>query len=81
MEEKLISIINFYIDNIDEDIVILTDYEHFKLLDNKQKGLDLELNLNTYKGYPIILRNDMPINIEFVIMLKKDYIRNERRYK
>lgn len=76
MKHQLNMIVDYFIDNIDKDIVILTDYEHFLLFDDKEKGVDLELQLNTYKGYPVILRNDIPPNNEFVIMTKKDYLRN-----
>lgn len=76
MKNQLNKIIDYFIDNIDKDIVIITDYEHFILFDNKEKGLDLELKLNTYKGYPVILREDMPPNNEFIIMTKQDYLRN-----
>lgn len=78
MINQLNSMINYFIDNIDKDIVILTDYKHFLLFDDKEKGLDLELQLNTYKGYPVILRKDMPPNNECVIMTKEDYIRLEK---
>ena len=76
MNHQLNKMLDYFIDNIDKDIVILTDYEHFLLFDDKEKRLDLELQLNTYKGYPVILRQDMPPNNEFVIMTKEDYLRN-----
>lgn len=76
MLEQLNNMINYFIDNIDKDIVILTDHKHFLLFDDSEKGFDLELQLNTYKGHIVILRNDMPPNNEYVIMSKKDYIRN-----
>ena len=76
MSGQLNGILEYFINNIDEDIVILTDYKHFRTFDDKEKGLDLELQVNTYKGYPVILRNDMPLNNDFVIMTRKDYLRN-----
>lgn len=48
MKHQLNMIVDYFIDNIDKDIVILTDYEHFLLFDDKEKGVDLELQLNTY---------------------------------
>lgn len=78
MINQLNSMINYFIDNIDKDIVILTDYKHFLLFDDKEKGLDLELQLNTYKGHPVILRDDMPPNNEYIIMTREDYIRLEK---
>ena len=76
MINQLNKMIDYFIDNIYKDIVILTDYEHFLLFDDKEKGLDMELQLNTYKGHLVILRDDMPLNNHFVIMTKEDYIRN-----
>lgn len=76
MINQLNKIIDYFIDNIDKDIVIITDKEHFLQFDDKEKGLDLELQLNTYKGHLVILRDNMPTNNEFVIMIKKDYLRN-----
>ena len=78
MINQLNSMINYFIDNIDKDIVILSDYKHFLLFDDKEKGLDLELQLNTYKGHLVILRDDMPPNNEYVIMTREDYIRLEK---
>lgn len=77
MIQQLNSLISYFIDNIDKDIVIITDYEHFILFDDIEKGIDLELNLNTYKNYPVVLRDDMPPNNEFIIMTKQDYLRLE----
>lgn len=76
MINQLNKIIDYFIDNIDKDIVILTDKKHFLQFDDKEKEIDLELQVNTYKGYPVILREDMPSNNEFVIMTKQDYLRN-----
>lgn len=76
MINQLNKMIDYFIDNIDKDIVIITDYEHFLQFDNKEKGLDLDLQLNTYKGHLVILRDDIPENNEFIIMTKKDYLRN-----
>ena len=78
MINQLNKMVDYFINNIDKDIVILTDYEHFLLFDDKEKGIDLELQLNTYKGHLVILRDDMPPNNDFVIMTKKDYIRNTK---
>ena len=39
--KRLNSIINYFIDNIDENIVIITDYEHFRWFDDEEKGLNL----------------------------------------
>jgi len=74
--KELNDILEYFITNIDEDVVILTDHKHFRTFDDKEKGVDLGLGVNTYKGYPVILRNDMPLNNDFVIMTRKDYIRN-----
>lgn len=76
--KRLNSIIEYFIDNIDENIVIITDYKNFRWFDDEEKGLDLKLKLNTYKGHPVILRNDMPPNNEFIIMREEDYLRNLR---
>ena len=75
MIKQLNDILECFITNIDNDIVILTDYKHFRVFDDKEKGIDLELGVNTYKGYPVVLRDDMPLNNDFVIMTRKDYIR------
>lgn len=81
MKDNINKIIDYFIKNINENIVILTDKEHFRLFDDKEKGLNLELQLNTYRGHPVILRDDMPPNNEFIIMGKEDYLRNMENYK
>ena len=77
MIQQLNRLVSYFIDNIDKDIVIITNYEHFILFDDKEKGIDLELKLNTYKGYPVVLKDDIPPNNEFIIMTKQDYLRLE----
>lgn len=76
MLQQLNMMINYFIENIDKDIVIITTHEHFYMFDDKEKGFDKELKLNTYKNYPVLLRKDMPPNNEFIIMSKEDFLRN-----
>ena len=60
----------------DEKPIIITDAEHFRNFNNKEKGLNLEEGLNTYKGYYVVLRNDLPNDTKIYVMAEKDYIRN-----
>ena len=76
MIHQLNKMIDYFIENIGKDIVIITEYKHFLLLDDKEKDLNIDLLINTYKGYPVVLRSDLPINNEFIIMTKEDYLRN-----
>lgn len=75
---KIDKMIDYFKENISDDLVILTDYKEFSLFDDKEKGIDLESGINTYKGYDVILRDDMPPNNSWVIMTKEDFERNNK---
>ena len=70
--------IDYFKENISDKLVILTDYKEFSLFDDKEKGIDLENGINTYKRCDVILREDMPPNNSWVIMAREDFERNNK---
>ena len=76
MIDNIDKMIDYFKQNISGELVILTDYKEFSLLDDKEKDIDLENGINIYKGVPVLLRDDMPPNNEWVIMTKEDFERN-----
>ena len=78
MIDKIDKMIDYFKENISGELVILTDYKEFSLFDDKEKDIDLESEINTYKGCDVILRDDMPPNNRWVIMTKEDFERNNK---
>lgn len=78
MIDKIDKMIDYFKQNISGELVILTDYKEFSLLDDKEKSIDLENGINTYKECNVILRDDMPPNNSWVIMTKEDFERNNK---
>ena len=78
MIDNIDKMIDYYKENISDKLVILTDYKEFSLLDDKEKDIDLENGINTYKGCDVILRDDMQPNNSWVIMIREDFERNNK---
>ena len=78
MIDNIDKMIDYFKQNISGELVILTDYKEFSLLDDKEKDIDLENGINIYKGVPVLLRDDMPPNNSWVIMTKEDFERNNK---
>ena len=54
--------------------IIITTKEQFAKVDGKYRGFNNEYGLNTYKGYLVELREQMPKNNEIIIMDLIKYI-------
>ena len=78
MIDNIDKMIDYFKQNISGELVILTDYKEFSLFDDKEKGIDLENGINTYKGCDVILRDDMPPNNSWGIMTREDFERNNK---
>ena len=76
MKDEIDKMLDYFKENISNELIILTDRKNFDLFDDKEKDIDLENGINIYKGVPVLLRDDMPPNNEWVIMIKEDFERN-----
>ena len=78
MIDKIDKMIDYFKQNISGELVILTNHKEFSLFDDKEKDINLESGINTYKGCDVILRDDMPPNTSWVIMTREDFERNNK---
>ena len=78
MIDKIDKMIDYLKQNISGELVILTNHKEFSLFDDKEKDINLESGINTYKGCDVILRDDMPPNNSWVIMTREDFERNNK---
>ena len=78
MIDKIDKMIDYFKQNISGELVILTNHKEFSLFDDKEKDINLESGINTYKGCDVILRDDMPPNNSWVIITKEDFERNNK---
>lgn len=79
MKNGIDKMLDYFKENISNELIILTDRKNFDLFDDKKKDIDLENGINIYKGFPVLLRDDMPPNNEWVIMTKEDFERNSNK--
>ena len=78
MIDKIDKMIDYFKQNISGELVILTNHKEFSLFDDKEKDINLESGINTYKGCDVILRDDIPPNNSWVIITKEDFERNNK---
>lgn len=74
-ELEINNLLNAYFEYSNEIPIILVSSKVYIKLRDKYK-IDFKIGINTYKGYYIVFKKNMPKNTNIIVMSVKDYERN-----